>query len=87
MRGDRCGRCRFWPQYPYAEINGIPDAGDAGNGESDCRLRAPAAFQEPAYFGGSQPAPLEIRARWPRTRSSDWCGEFEVWDGLKQESR
>ena len=81
--GERCGLCRFWPQYPYAEVNNIPDAGDAGNGQSDCRRYAPKAFHEATR--GDYPSPMEVVSRWPRTRSGDWCGEFEPRPESKSE--
>lgn len=62
---ERCGTCRFWPRYPYAEANDVSDAGDAGGDQSDCRRHAPIA------------AVVDNRAVWPRVGARDWCGDFE----------
>lgn len=60
----RCGRCRYWPRYLYAEINNLDDAGISGKGESHCQRRAPTLAH-----GWSA---------WPVTSATDWCGEWEA---------
>lgn len=65
MTEERCGTCRFWPRYPYAETNDLSDAGLTGGPKSECRRRAPTSAE-----------PGDVR-QWPWTNATDWCGEFE----------
>lgn len=65
MSEERCGLCRFWPRYPYAEANDT-EHGISGSESSECRRRAPKASDD----GLPQP-------NYPWVHRAHWCGEFE----------
>lgn len=61
-----CFGCRFW-KYD----------GDYDEGGTFGRCRRHAPRSDKAHFLASQRNPAPMRAIWPMTDGSEWCGEFE----------
>lgn len=67
MSGQRtCRHCVHWNSVLREEVRGNGGVSMV----SECRRHAPRAAVTSIHMG-------ILRADWPRTSYSDWCGEFE----------
>jgi hypothetical protein len=62
----KCQECLYWQQQC-----------EHPRDEGACRRHAPT----PIHIDGGGSEGVLIRFVWPRTKDSDWCGEFKKRDG------
>ena len=79
--GETCGTCRFWGPAITDDLLMINP--EAKYIYGNCHRRAPtniAPARAASVFnaGVTDPAIETWLARWPLTRVTDWCGEYEA---------
>lgn len=70
----KCRDCQFWVSAMDQPRNGK----SLGEGEGECRRRAPMGGGLTAYFAASKKANrmISVIYPWPVSHENDWCGEF-----------